>query len=324
VRDAVGKPVRDGAEVMLLDLGKTKSTQDGRAWFYADAADIQPVFTFQAGNQVRNFSVTRGSTAWQSLRVTNHETGDAVPAAPVTAPAGLLAVTNPDGWAAISLEQGPVTVSAAGYESIAHEPRAGHAGIQLTPRFGGALHGKNIVLDPIGGGRMAGATGPGGQRGSDTALDIAQRVGERLRAGGANPVMTRTGDTEDTELTRVMVAEESDPDLYITISFGLPEAAARLMDNSGTRIEPPFSYAGHYPGSTGGARLARLMGDELELALVTPCVYYPVQQTSCPAVLVQPASISDAGAEYALMQPGERERIAEGLFTAIWAYYQTE
>lgn len=239
-----------------------------------------------------------------------------VPFAELDTATGIL-ITNEHGWAQVP--PGILRVRAPGYESYSGTTTAPHMPIKLKRIPGSALHGKTILLDPLDGGRVPGAIGPTGLRASDVASDVAAQIAQRLRALGATPILLRSDDEEIGELTRITRGEAAQPNLYIGITFGVSAERARLLDDEGHRLAVPESFVAHYPGSSNGERFAVHAQQALDLESIAHTVYYPVQQMSCPAVLIQPASVRENEAR--LREPSYQSNLAAQIVDALHGYF---
>ena len=321
VRDRHGLPVADGTPVAWR--GQTAETHEGAARFYVDAAVAPETLAFSAGGASHETAFNEGAQAWTSVSIRDGS-GEPVAGAQVRGSGGeILAVTDPEGWAAFPAgEASRITVDATGFEPQTASLSNPHGRVTLEPVSGGALHGKVIALDPAFGGRMLGAVGPSGNRAADVNLAVARRLAALLREAGATPVLTRGGDQEVTDLERILGAEAENPDLFVRVSFGESEAHPQRA------VEDPYApvasraFIAHYPGSTGGSRLARLLGRQLGIAEFMESHTYVLQQTSCPAVIVQPADLGNREAERRYRSADAQREIAEAMYQGLAAYFQ--
>ncbi len=320
--DALGLPAADGTPVMLKETGESASTRGGVARFYGVADAGSASVTFQSGGATAKTSLSMGDVAFNSVNVTNATTRLPLGGAVVASSAGPLGATTPEGWVAFPASSRTVSVSGKGYETGNFTLRSGHTEISLKPLYGGALLDRRIVIDPAHGGRVAGAIGPRGTRAGDISLDVARRLAARLEAAGAVVELTRTGDQDPTELQRVQLAADVAAELFVSLSFGAPGSSNRNLDDQGRLKEGLNAFVGHYPESATGLRLAKIIAQRLGIATVTPSVAYVVQQTGCPAVLVQPDAITSHQTEDRYLDAGQRERVAQALCDALVTFFR--
>jgi N-acetylmuramoyl-L-alanine amidase len=320
VHDALGFSVADGATVALEQTGDTATTTNGIARFYIAEPEKTPTLTVSCGTTCESIALTFGDARYRSLRVVRTDTTLPIGGAAVAANGTTLGVTTPEGWYAAPVTVNEVYIRRPGYEPAFVKLGKARADVPLTPIANGAIIGKTIVLDPAYGGREAGAIGPEGMRASDYALGVARRTAALLRAAGATVHISRPGDLETSEPQRVLVAEDTGADILVSISLGSRGANARTLDASGHRADRA-AFVGHYPNSPDGTRLAKVIGDALGGLPAVPSVTYVVQQTGCPAVLVQPADITEAGNESRYRSPEVQRMVADGIYRGILAFY---
>jgi N-acetylmuramoyl-L-alanine amidase len=325
VLDALEQPVGDGTEVLLLSdaAQQTAQTREGMARFYFfPHADTGP-FTCVADDVRVAVAPAMGGEGAVSLRVVE-PAGKGVGGAVIENEGSVLAVSTPEGWAAFSSPARGVTIRSQGYDVATATLDQPHTSVTMRAIAGGVLQGARIVLDPWFGGYQPGAVGPYGERASDAAMDVARRLAGLLEQAGADVELTRTRDVNPSDLERLFRAEAASPDLVIAITFGASGGASRLLSDSGTRAVDQEAFVGHYPGSPNGERLAHALAGELGIGQVAPSVAFIIQQTSAPAVIVQPADIGRGGAASALQETGVRRRIAEAMYAALVEYFEQE
>jgi N-acetylmuramoyl-L-alanine amidase len=321
VEDAFGLPVADGTPVTLAAPAATVQTKGGAARFYVPSGQATNALAFRAGSVEAQAHLQEGPQAFCSLRVQSAQNGTPLGEAVVYGPQDVLAVTTPEGWAAIPADVASATVARAGYEDAPVALQTAAATVAMQPRDAGVLLGKRIVLDPAYGGRNAGAVGPLGTRGSDIALDVARRAAAVLREGGAEVLLTRDDDSDPSDLRRVELADEFGANVVVSVSYGSPDAASRVLDAEGHQRAGGAAFVGHYPNSANGQRLATALVGALGIQNVTPSVTYIVQQAAAPAVLVQPAVIADADTENRLRDAKAREAAGNAVAQALVTYF---
>ena len=311
--DRFGFPV-PGAEITFHE--KKTADANGRVHFTTPVQRRPVTHTLQSETQRVTLTIPPGEPAGaHSVIVMDAADGKPIARARVTS-SDEVNITNDIGWTIAPTAK--IRVDARGYVHQTLTLRAPHSIITLTPSSTHHLLGRRIVLDPVGGGRRSGAVGPDGLRSSDTALIVAEMLATALRAQGADVLLARVDQEEVGELSRVERGEAHAPELYIAISFGLDTATARIINLDRRPIPPTF--AAHYPGSQNGMRFAALARTHLNLEGIVPSVYYPVQQMSCPAVLIQPHDVRES--ENELYSIANLETIAQHLFRATEVYFR--
>jgi len=319
--DRFGEEVRDGTVVRFATLDIERTTTDGVARFYVAAAKLPEIATFHAGQLSETVFTHRSTDKLASLQILDQKTDKPLPNALVQTDTENL-LTNRDGYVSVQDALGSATISAKGYLTIQLDVTPGHVVVALEPLYSGALHGQTIVLDPLDGGRRAGAIGPGGLRSSDFALDICRRLAQEIDSAGGQAILLRESDSEISELTRVARSDAVYADIHISVTFGIGGNRARLINTSGYQVPPPAAFAAHYPGSSLGQHLAARFSQHLTLPSTYSTVYYPIQQVAAPAVLVQPQDITNPETELELRSAAHRQTIANDMFEAVLSYFR--
>lgn len=321
VTDRFGLPVADGTSVTVNDTLLKVPTTSGRARCYFLEDTLPAQLTIRAGEVTEQVTPRFGPEAFRTVRL--HDVRTSRPVAGVTAfsEGRVLGTSNSEGWLPLPAATRSLSVRKNGFDEITVALRGGYAAVGLIPTAGGTLHGKTIVLDAAYGGSNAGAVGPTGMRASDAALDVVRRVATRLRQRGATVVMAREDDSDLSLLERVRLSDAAGANVHVVVAFGADSATAKVVDQRGLLVGNNVQFAAHYPGSSGGERLAKTIARALGGLPVTTSVTYLLQQTACPAVWVQPQSIEDARAEHLLLQPETRRSFAEALAGAIERHF---
>lgn len=84
-----------------------------------------------------------------------------------------------------------------------------------------------VVVDPGHGGEKDGAVAPTGAKEKDLALAIARKLAARLRAGGAEVLLTRDGDASVDLAHRPALANAREADLFVSIHLNSMPGRAR-------------------------------------------------------------------------------------------------
>jgi N-acetylmuramoyl-L-alanine amidase len=222
-------------------------------------------------------------------------------------PTPRLAWLNRDGFAVVVRDSAgtPRLPALPGYRHVhgaAEPPR-------VAALFGGALHGRRIVIDPAGGGDDAGGSSASGTRGATLNLEVARALAAMLEAAGAEVLLTRTQDLAMSDLERVRRAEAFRPERFVRISHG---------------ANPP--RIGHYYSSAAGAAWAgRTAAARATLGLpavpVGEDAQWVIQQTSCPAIAAALGRVDQPADEARLVGPGARRAEAYALLVGLAAEF---
>ncbi len=320
VYDLLGLPVKDGHEVHLSEHNLTARTRNGKAHLHIMSNQLDKTLAFKASGIVTEFPVDTGSASYKTLRVLDEVSGEAVAGAVIEAKEMIIGTSSNEGWAFLSSDFDMVGISRTGYDRREARLDGSHSIIRMAPSHQGVLHGITIALDAANGGREAGSSGLLGTRSSDVAMDLTLRLMADLRRAGASVVLTRDGDDEPTSLQRVATINAAKSDICVSIGCGGGEM--RLLDNEGlATTQKNDLFVAHYPNSANGILLARSIADKLETGRIMPSVSYIVQQTSCPAVLVQVLDLAAPGGESEATDVEQRKKLSKAIFEAILDYY---
>jgi N-acetylmuramoyl-L-alanine amidase len=325
--DEGGRPVADGTAVSLSNIdGKNKSTsltRKGKAHFVrsgitgayiAMAGSRVDTLTFDAsGTEARVLTIVvddlhKGKISYPVLRfqdgstITGDSTGKIRSARTDTAGA----VVYTPGYEPAPLEHIGQKIS---------EDRTLVPFTMMTPLYGGALHGKRIVIDPAGGGTDDAGRGAGALRGATVNLRLARELEKLLTMGGAKVVVTRNGEEQLSDQQRIFIANSVGAQMAIGFRFG--EA---VEPDAGCTVY-------HYPGSIAGTAVADSLASGL--SGTPPCVSFVkaessdifLQQTNCPAVLISGGSLSDAATENILGSSRWIRLEAEAILRSLIGYF---
>lgn len=170
-----------------------------------------------------------------------------------------------------------------------------------------------IMLDPGHGGSDPGAIGLGGLQEKDVVLAIALATADELKKWDLRVVLTRSDDRTVSLEDRVLLAEQTKADFFISIHGN---AVDNLPDVNGLE-----TY--HYPNSTKGADLARAIHNQLLQSLkpnnrgVKQANFYVLRNTSMPAALVEVGFVTGRIDAANLANADYRKAVGRALATGI-------
>ena len=192
---------------------------------------------------------------------------------------------------------------------------------QFTEVFAG---GKIIVIDPGHGGSDAGAIGPSGVTEKSVSLAVSLKAQELLKASGYQVVMTRTTDV-DVAAPGVSDATE----LQARVDKAPPNAALFISVHcnafSNSRANGMETY--YAPTAVKGARLARLLNEELERLGglnnrgVKAARFYVMTHSQCPASLIELGFITNPHEEKLLASEDYQQKLAQAITNAVNRYF---
>lgn len=183
---------------------------------------------------------------------------------------------------------------------------------------------KIIVIDPGHGGSDAGAIGPTGITEKYVALEVSLKAQELLTEAGYQVVMTRTTDID--------VAAPGVPDsteLQARVDKAPPNAALFISVHcnafSNSNANGVETY--HAPTAVEGARLAKLLNEELERLGglnnrgVKAARFYVMTHSQCPASLIELGFITNPREEKLLASDDYQQKLAQAITNAVNRYF---
>lgn len=214
----------------------------------------------------------------------------------------------------------PVPVSIPGYLADRED---------LTDLDPAALQGRRILLDPGHGGFFRGAQGPSGLTEAEVNLGVALYLRGLLEWAGAEVHMTRTADVDflspaDSTLShdlafRANLIDSLQPDVFLSIHHN--STASRDPDVNETQTYYPLGDDG---ASLDLARsihrhLVRNLG--IRPAKILPGNFHVLRHSTVPAVLGEPAMISNPVIEGRLSLAASHELEAQAYFLGLLDYF---
>jgi N-acetylmuramoyl-L-alanine amidase len=228
--------------------------------------------------------------------------------------------------------------------------------LSLTRELG--LKINRIVIDPGHGGFDTGAKGPHGLLEKDLCLDVALRLGEMIRENipGAEVIYTRKDDSYVPLEDRTALANNADADLFISIhanssdyrevrgveTYYLSLATSKeakelaIRENAMTQsslhdlpdlVQKITQNEKIAESRLLAARIQDTLSERLQLVSrweknrgVKQAPFIVLAGANMPAVLSEISFVSNANDETLLLEPGQRQRIADGLYRGIAAY----
>ncbi|MDX1764958.1 MAG: N-acetylmuramoyl-L-alanine amidase, partial [bacterium] len=200
-----------------------------------------------------------------------------------------------------------------------------------------------VILDPGHGGEDAGVTGPAGLTEKALSLDISRRVKRRIDEQlGLPTYLTRSDDASLSQDDRASFANNHHGSLFISIHMAgfpgqlgeggsifyfepavgetpPPEAPLTVWSNQ----QSPHGEASRRLGATLGKTLGAAFPERGDPPLHGLPIYL-LRTVEMPAVLMEPAVLSNPLAENELGREENLEKIAEAIFRAIRLFLQNQ
>ena len=177
------------------------------------------------------------------------------------------------------------------------------------------LNGALIVVDPAHGGAERGRRGPGGSWEADLCWRLALRVAERLAGAGARVRLSRTEAECPDVGERARRANELGADLFISL-------ALNAYDGSSARGASSYFFK----GSHSAEMLAECVQGELVALGMTDCrshgrSYRLLKETRMPAVLIEPAFVTNPEDAGRLVDPEGLRGLADAIVRGVRRYF---
>lgn len=183
----------------------------------------------------------------------------------------------------------------------------------LRPRPSGVA-GMRIVLDPGHGGEDPGFVGPAGTEEATVCFALARGVESSLAAAGAQVFTTRRRGDGPPDAARAALANALEADLFLSLHLGGPDPHARGA---------AAFYFGHerWRSEAGAVLAEQLLEAVCGLGLVDgrahPKTFPVLRETRMPAVVLEPAYLTNADEEALLGDPAFVRRLAAAIDQAV-------
>jgi N-acetylmuramoyl-L-alanine amidase len=214
-------------------------------------------------------------------------------------------------WYEIALKDGSTGYIAGWIVSV-----SGSAPQVEKPGAEAHLKNKTIILDPGHGGGDNGTTGARGTLEKELTLRTANLLYDKLRASGANVILTRTNDSYFSLRSRVSTANYHRADAFISIHYDsiLDRSVRGMTTYYYHSFQRPLAEAVH--SSTIGQtklkdRRARF-GD-----------YHVLRETNQKAILLELGYLSNPAEETTVTSPQYQETAATGIFNGLAKYFKS-
>ncbi|WP_424237274.1 N-acetylmuramoyl-L-alanine amidase [Bhargavaea ginsengi] len=184
-------------------------------------------------------------------------------------------------------------------------------------RSPGTLNGVTLVIDPGHGGYDGGTTGVRGTNEKDLTLPTAELLASKLRAAGADVILTRETDEYIGLRKRVSISNQADADAFISLHYDATtdHSVRGFTTYYQKAIEEPL--AEHVNTALGEAVKLKDRG-------VQKGNYLVLRENQRPAVLVELGFLSNLSEERRVKNPDYREQATDGVYKGIIEYFDSQ
>lgn len=230
-----------------------------------------------------------------------------------------LTVIGEDGdWYNVSLSTGETAFIAKWVVSTGDVALAGTPEVQKkTARVPGTLKGLTIVVDAGHGGNDRGTTGLQGTDEKLLTLMTAELLSAKLRAAGANVIMTRESDAYVTLRKRVAVSLQSDADAFISLHYDA---------NPDTSITGFTTYYTHGNQKSLAASINEGLASTVSLRNrgAQPANFLVLRENRQNSVLVELGFLSNPSEERVLTTEMFREQATHGIYQGLIDHFDAK
>ncbi len=180
----------------------------------------------------------------------------------------------------------------------------------------GGMRGVVVMVDPGHGGTDSGDRSPLGSLEGDLCWDICAHLAATLGQAGARVRLSRTEAEGPDAAERARRANDSGAEIFLSI---------HLNSHSEPTAEGASTY--YFPRAQSGEMLAESIKNNLVELGLRDCrsharSYSILKETRMPAVLIEPAFITNPDEAKLLEDPGFRRMIAQAIATGVRRYFE--
>lgn len=289
-----------------IDLGKKKS-----GWVYS----FHGYLTGKKDDSLRHDSKTTVTVLTNGTNIRSSATTASEIVTRVNAGERLPVVKEDGDWYEIALESGDTAfiakwVVTTGDEELQKKEQPKNT----VARAAGTLNGLTIVIDAGHGGNDRGTTGSRGTDEKDLTLLTTELLSAKLRAAGANVVMTRESDTYVSLRKRVSIGHQAQADAFISVHYDAN------LDSSVTGFTTYYTQ-------TSQKSLAEAINNGLDGAInirnrgAQPADFLVLRENKQNAVLIELGFLSNPSEERILKTDLFREQATHGIYQGLLEYF---
>ena len=288
-----------------ISLGKKKN-----GWVYSFHGTLGTAVAKESKTSTSNKKVTV-LTNGTNIRSSATTSSDIV--SRVNAGEKLSVIGEEGEWFNVSLPSGESAFIAKWVVSTGEVAQASTNERKKTPRAAGTLKGLTIVVDAGHGGNDLGTTGTKGTDEKILTLMTAELLAAKLKAAGADVVMTRDSDTYISLRKRVAISQQSDADAFVSLHYD---------------ANPDSSITGFTTYYTHGNQksLATSINDGLASTIslrnrgAQPANFLVLRENRKNSILIELGFLSNPSEERILTTEMFREQATHGIYQGLLEY----
>ncbi|MDE3839727.1 N-acetylmuramoyl-L-alanine amidase [Bacillus methanolicus] len=213
-------------------------------------------------------------------------------------------------WYEIRLQNGTTAFVAGWIVSVkGNTPQVEKPGADMH------LKNKTIVLDPGHGGRDNGTTGIRGTLEKQVTLKTAKLLYDKIKASGANVILTRNDDTYISLSSRVSTAKYHNADAFISIHYD------SIKDRSIRGITSYYYHSFQKPLAA-SVHLATISQTKMKDRGVRFGDYHVLRETNKNAILLELGYLSNPAEEMLVTSEQYQESVSSGIFQGLARYFK--
>ncbi|EIJ78995.1 N-acetylmuramoyl-L-alanine amidase, family 3 [Bacillus methanolicus PB1] len=213
-------------------------------------------------------------------------------------------------WYEILLQNGATAFVAGWIVSVkGNAPQVEKPGAEMY------LKNKTIVLDPGHGGRDNGTTGIRGTLEKQVTLRTAKLLYKRIKASGANVILTRNDDTYIPLSSRVSTANYHNADAFISIHYD------SIKDRSVRGITSYYYHLFQKPLAE-SVHSATISQTKMKDRGVRFGDYHVLRETNKNAILLELGYLSNPAEEIFVTSGQYQESVSSGIFQGLARYFK--
>lgn len=283
--------------------------------FYGTYTDLEPTSTKQVkdkGTSLKRVTIIYNGTNLRSDASTSSEVIYRANAGETFSTTG-----QTGDWYEVELNDGKKAFVANWVVSSNQKGVSSDKKDKKAPRKKGTLDGLTIVIDPGHGGNDHGTTGARGTDEKGIALQTSELLSSKLRAAGANVVMTRDADMYVDLRKRVSIAHQLPADAFISIHYD-------ATDDSSINGFTTYYMHGYQKNLAKAVHAGLSKKISLRDRGSQPGNYLVLRENRQEAILIELGFLSNPSEERSVSTDQFREQASLGIYNGVVNYFDSK